>query len=180
MIDSTNIQLILLEAEIMSDMIKGQNIDTSKMFNFLDLSGFTTYIDKLDALFNILYNKLSDIELINDFEFLQNMFLSLIEAQKSKNLEKDLEITDEDKVEIAKAYAAFLHYINNELDDAELELSIKLEKLLKINRNYFPRQSETRKYYLFFLLNIAVTQPLVNLDLINEASEELKQLVDNN
>lgn len=201
MLDIEKIQLALLEAKIIENFID-EKIDVNELYQFLALSGAVTYRKKLDVLFNMLYNKFSDTPFSGDEEYLQDMFDAIVDIQEAQELqelellieENGGEIIEEKSVEgeepneikpvedletkkqASRAYAQFLHFLNTDLDNQELEIKEKLERMLEIDHTRFHNKSETRQLYLYFLMNIALAQPIANMDIIKICAEELEKI----
>ena len=202
MLDTEKIQLALLEAKVLENFIN-EEVEMNELYQFLLLSGAVTYREKLDSLFTMLYNKFSDTPFSGDEEYLQNIFDAIVdiqeaqEAQEAGSLIEDFggeiseEKSNEDEIpnetkpvevldarkQASKAYAKFLYFLNTDLDNQELEIKEKLQRILEIDHTRFPNKSETRKLYLFFLMNIALAQPIAYMDIIKLCSEELEKIL---
>lgn len=202
MIDLEKIQLALLEAKIIENFIN-EEVEVNELYQFLLLSGAVTYREKLDSLFTMLYNKFSDTPFSGDEEYLQDIFDAIVdiqeaqEAQEAQSLIEEFggeiieEKSNEDEIpneikpvevlearkQASKAYAQFLYFLNTDLDNQELEIKEKLQRILEIDHTRFPNKSETRKLYLYFLMNIALAQPIAHMDIIKLCSEELEKIL---
>lgn len=202
MLDIEKIQLALLEAKVLENFIN-EEVEVNELYQFLLLSGAVTYREKLDSLFTMLYNKFSDIPFSGDEEYLQNIFDAIVdiqeaqEAQEAQSLIEEFggeiieEKSNEDEIpneikpvevlearkQASKAYAQFLYFLNTDLDNQELEIKEKLQRILEIDHTRFPNKSETRKIYLYFLMNIALAQPIAHMDIIKLCSEELEKIL---
>lgn len=172
MLDLDQFRLTLLEAEV-TNKILNKNIDINQLNEFLELSGATNCQQKLDIFFNILYNKFIDADIVSDFDYLIQIFIGLVDDSENLNI-----ISEEpNKTRIAEAYAKFLNFLNVDFNNTDLEIQAKLDKLADIDRSYFFKDSEVRRLYLFFTMNIALAQPLNNMELLNNYAKELEELL---
>lgn len=174
MLDTDKVQLLFAEAEIINSIISNE-VDIDKIYNYLNLVGAVAYREKLDVLFELFYDKLNAIDIDYDFRAIFNN-IAAIEGADTLEIDKDVIVGD--KQSIANAYADFLVFINTDLESQDLEIETKLQNLLKINKNLFPKNAEIKRLYLFFVLNIAMAQPLIHMAIINSTVEELKQLME--
>ena len=65
-----------------------------------------------------------------------------------------------------------------QLDNPDLYLSDKIEMMTDIDYNYLNEYGQARKMYLYSLLNLLISIPELDNDLIDETTKELEKYLD--
>lgn len=155
MLDNNTINNIIIQSEIIQALMNKQ-LSKNLLDQYFALYNFESFEEKIDNIFELMFNNFAAANLTTDTEFLKQVFLMI-----------------EDNQEIANACAALITFINTTLNNTMMQLEDKLNQLLEINYEILP-QSNVKKCYLYYLLNILLSRPIVDIDFISKITEELK------
>lgn len=182
MLGNESLLNLINHSEIIQSL-KNKSLSQKVISNFLESKNANTFEQQLDCLFDLFYNNFASDEITASSEFIYEVFLSVPAYMQNTSLLKEDENNDdiisqiETMKQIANTYAYLIVFINSTLNDNMMLLETKIEQLLKIDYNILP-QSEAKKCYLYFLLNILLASPIKDIDLIASITEELRKFLD--
>lgn len=182
----------LIDKSILIQAIKNKELNIEAIVKYLESRQANTFEEQINEMFDLLYNSFGTSEVTADEGYILQILGSVptfAAAQVIPTIEEGEEITEEQlrvmqeqqeaymlKENMIRVYAKFVVFINGALNDSLMLLSDKVEQLLEIDRNILP-DCEAKKLYLYYLLNILLAQPIENIELIQEITEELRQYV---
>ncbi len=158
MLNNDIINNILAQSELVQLLVNKQ-LDKNVLDQYFLLFNLNTFENKMDAVFELIHNNFAAADMTTDIEYLKQVFL-MIEGNQ----------------EIANACATLITFINTTLNNTMMQLEDKLNQLLEINYEILP-QSNVKKYYLYYLLNILLSRPINDIELISRITEELKSFL---
>jgi hypothetical protein len=161
MLDNGAINNIIVQSELLQSL-KNKELDKDVFEQYFLLFKLETFEDRLDAIFELMYNNFAAVGLASDTDYLKQIFLMVV---------------DNDQEEIANACAILVTFVNTTLNDNMMLLEDKANQLLEIDYKILP-QSRVKKYYLYYLLNILLAQPITDTELIATITKELKSFLD--
>lgn len=183
----------LIDKSMLIQAIKNRDLNMEAIVKYLESRQANTFEEQINEMFNLLYNSFGTSEVTADEDYVLQVLGSIptfiMAAQAIPSMETGDELTEEQieqmqeqlaeyslKEQMIRVYAKFVVFINGALNDSLMLLSDKVEQLLEIDRNILP-DCEAKKLYLYYLLNILLAQPIENVELIQEITEELRQYV---
>lgn len=182
----------LIDKSMLIQAIKNKELNIEAIVKYLESRQANTFEEQINEMFDLLYNSFGTSEVTADEGYILQILGSVptfAAAQVIPKIEEGEEITEEQlrvmqeqqeaymlKENMIRVYAKFVVFINGALNDSLMLLSDKVEQLLEIDRNILP-DCEAKKLYLYYLLNILLAQPIENIELIQEITEELRQYV---
>lgn len=182
----------LIDKSMLIQAIKNKELNIEAIVKYLESRQANTFEEQINEMFDLLYNSFGTSEVTADEGYILQILGSVptfAAAQVIPTIEEGEEITEEQlrvmqeqqeaymlKENMIRVYAKFVVFINGALNDSLMLLSDKVEQLLEIDRNILP-DCEAKKLYLYYLLNILLAQPIENIELIQEITEELRQYV---
>ena len=175
MIEKDLIKQLVLESAIKLYAFGSNDseLGLDKLNEFFNISNINidNYSEKIEKLFLLLFdhikqhqNKISIERIVDLFGLCANSNLS----------EEELEIQAK-KIE---AYSKFLIVYGIRLDDTDLYLTDKIEMMTDIDYNYLNEYGQARKMYLYSLLNLLISIPELDNDLIDQTTKELEKYLD--
>lgn len=188
MIDHSLIDKII-DKSLLIQAIKTRELEMDLIINYLNKIEAVSFDDQINAIFELLYNSFGTSEVTADENYVLQILGSIpafIAAQATPAIEEGVELTEDQlqemeeqqqafalKEEIIRIYAKFVVFINGALNDNLMLLADKVEQLLAINYRILP-DCEAKKLYLYYLLNLLLAQPIENVELIKDVTEELR------
>lgn len=160
MLTEAQLEAINLKAQITTKICLDEELDIEIIKKFLTLEQNKTEIEKADGFFRMVL----DILRVSEKKVLENINLHEIFVELCEN------------EELGNFYFNFLNFMVN--DDANSDLSDRLAELLKVNRILIPVSSSIKRLYLYQTLSIALSCHPLDIALINELNDELKDLND--
>jgi hypothetical protein len=161
MIENEQVRALGLRVQITKNLINDVELDINAISEFLQLDGVTDLLEKMDSFFKLVMNTYSDnniTKLAKNIDF-KNIFRGI-------NPDCDQKVID--------FFAGFLKLY---IEDDVLEQSIneRLEKLLRLNCDDVPDNSEIKRLYLYMTLLLALSKSPTDLALIEELNEKLQR-----
>lgn len=158
MLTENQLRAINLKAQIASNLCQDKPLDMDMLKEFLLLENNDSEIAQIDSFFELV--------------------LDILKSSKNKTFENiDLKAifnAFDIKEGIGDFYYDFLNFMVN--DDPNLELSLRLENLLKINYLIAPDFSNIKRLYLYQVLSLALSCYPLDIELINKLNDELMVL----
>ena len=158
MLTENQLRAINLKAQIVSNLCQDKPLNMDMLKEFLLLENNDSEIAQIDSFFELV--------------------LDILKSSKNKTFENiDLKAifnAFDIKEGIGDFYYDFLNFMVN--DDPNLELSLRLENLLKINYSIAPNFSNIKRLYLYQVLSLALSCYPLDIELINKLNDELMVL----
>lgn len=158
MLTENQLRAINLKAQIVSNLCQDKPLNMDMLKEFLLLENNDSEIAQIDSFFELV--------------------LDILKSSENKTFENiDLKAifnAFDTKEGIGDFYYDFLNFMVN--DDPNLELSLRLENLLKINYSIAPNFSNIKRLYLYQVLSLALSCYPLDIGLINKLNDELMVL----
>lgn len=158
MLTENQLRAINLKTQVVSSLCQDKTLNMDILKEFLLLENNDSEIAQIDSFFELV--------------------LDILKSSKNKTFENiDLKATFnafDIKEGIGDFYYDFLNFMAN--DDPNLELSLRLENLLKINYSIAPDFSNIKRLYLYQVLSLALSCYPLDIELINKLNDELMVL----
>ena len=175
MIEKNLIKQLVLESAIKLYAFGSSNTEIeieklNEFFNILNIN-IDNYSEKIEKIFLLLFDHIKQHQSEASIERIINLFSFCA----NNNLKEEELAFQAKKIE---TYAKFLMVYGVQLDNPDLYLSDKIEMMTDIDYNYLNEYGQARKMYLYSLLNLLISIPELDNDLIDETTKELEKYLD--